>query len=57
MQQNCVETLQSNRESLKQVLSLLVVGRDWRLWIIIIIVIIIIIIIIRVVVVVVVVVV
>ena len=30
MQQNCVETLQSNRESLKQELSLLVVGRDKR---------------------------
>jgi len=30
MQQNCVETLQSDRESLIQELSLLVVGRDWR---------------------------
>jgi len=30
MQQNCIETLQSDQESLKQELSLLVVGRDWR---------------------------
>jgi len=30
MQQNCIETLQSDRESLIQELSLLVVGRDCR---------------------------
>ena len=30
MQQNCIETLQSDRESMIQELSLLVVGRDCR---------------------------
>jgi len=30
MQQNCIEMLQSDRESLIQELSLLVVGRDCR---------------------------
>ena len=31
MQQNCIETLQIDWESLIQELSLFVVGRDWRI--------------------------